>query len=117
MITEKEYEFLRYWEKNRESESTFINKLLGGLPMAMIFTLPIILLVVVVWLFFPDWYMKISVTSPGTFLTVVIAMFIIMIFYSVFRMHYKWETNEQLYKELKSKIKNQAGADDARAEN
>jgi hypothetical protein len=61
------------------------------------------LLVVVVRLFLPDWYMKISGTSPGMFLTAVIAMFGVVIFYAFFRMQYKWEMNEQLYKELKSK--------------
>ncbi len=95
--------FLRYWERNREIENTFISKLTRGFPMALLFGLPIILLVVVVRLFFPDWYMKISGASPGMFLTAVIAMIGVVIFYSYFRMQYKWEMNEQLYKELKSK--------------
>jgi len=103
MISEKETAFLRYWERNREIENTFISKLTRGFPMALLFGLPIILLVVVVKLFFPDWYMKISGTSPGMFMTAVIAMIGVVIFYSYFRMQYKWEMNEQLYKELKSK--------------
>ena len=102
-MTEKDKAFIRYWEQNREAESTFASKLLRGLPMAFIFALPIILSVIVVWIFFPDWYMKISENSAGAFVTVVVAMFIIVIFYSWFRMHYKWEMNEQLYKELKAK--------------
>jgi hypothetical protein len=73
--------------------------------MALIFSLPIILLVVVVRIFLPDWYMKISGTSPGMFLTAVIAMLLITFFYAFFRMHYKWEMNEQLYQELKAKEK------------
>ncbi|MEP7141898.1 MAG: hypothetical protein ABI707_03455 [Ferruginibacter sp.] len=103
MISEKETAFLRYWERNREIENTFISKVMRGFPMALLFALPIILLVIVVRLFFPDWYMKISGTSPGMFVTAVIAMIGIVIFYSYFRMQYKWEMNEQLYKELKSK--------------
>ena len=103
MISEKERSFLRYWERNRDIENTFFSKLSRGFPMALLFGLPIILLVVVVRIFFPDWYMKISGTSPGMFRSAVIAMIGIVIFYSYFRMHYKWEMNEQLYKELKSK--------------
>lgn len=103
MLTEKEIKFLRYWEQNRERESKFTSKLGGGLPMAILFALPIVLLVVVVWLYFPEWYMKISKTSPGAFVTVIIAMIGVVIFYSFFRMHYKWEMNDQLYKELKVK--------------
>ncbi|MGG9972470.1 hypothetical protein ACQ33O_11810 [Ferruginibacter sp. SUN002] len=105
MISEKDRLFMRYWEANRQKESTFVSKLSRGLPMALIFSLPIILLVMVIRIFFPDWYMKISATSPGMFLTAVIAMLIVTIFYSFFRMHYKWEMNEQLYQELKAKEK------------
>jgi hypothetical protein len=103
MMSEEETAFLRYWEHNREIENTFISKLTRGFPMALLFGLPIILTVIVVKLFFPDWYMKISGTSPGMMVTAVIAMIAIVIFYSYFRMQYKWEMNEQLYRELRAK--------------
>ncbi len=103
MISEKETAFLRYWECNREIDNRFISKLTRGFPMALLFGLPIILFVIVVRLFMPDWYMKISGTSPGMFVTVIIATLVVVIFYAYFRMQYKWEMNEQLYKELKSK--------------
>ena len=105
MISEKDTAFLRYWERNRDTENTFISKLTRGFPMALLFGLPIILLVVVVRLFLPEWYMKLSGTSPGMFVTAIIAMMGVVVFYSYFRMQYKWEMNEQLYKELKSKEK------------
>ncbi len=89
MISEKDTAFLRYWERNREIENTFVSKLTRGFPMALLFGLPIILLVVVVKIFFPDWYMKISGTSPGMFVTAVIAMICVVLFYSYFRMQYK----------------------------
>ena len=103
MITEKDKAFLRYWEQNRDFENTFKRKLSGGLPMAILFGLPIILLIVVIRIFLPDWYMKISSTSSGMFFTAVIAMIGVVLFYAYFRMQYKWEMNEQLYHELKSK--------------
>lgn len=103
MISEKDIQFLRYWEQVRESESTFKSKLTRGLPMAFLFGLPIILSIIVVRLFLPEWYTKISKTSPGTFITVIIAMCVVIIFYAFFRMQYKWEMNEQLYTELKIK--------------
>lgn len=103
MISEKDIAFLRYWERNRDIENTFMSKLTRGFPMALLFGLPIILLVVVIRLFLPEWYMKISGTSPGMFVTAIIAMMGVVVFYSYFRMQYKWEMNEQLYKELKSK--------------
>lgn len=103
MISEKDIQFLRYWERVRESENTVSSKISRGLPMAFLFGLPITLSVVAVRLFVPDWYMKISKTTPGAFITVIIAMVLIILFYAYFRMQYKWEMNEQLYQELKFK--------------
>ncbi len=103
MISEKDIQFLRYWERVRDRENTFTSKIARGLPMAFIFGFPIILSIVSVRLFAPDWYMKISQTSPGTFITIIIAMLIIVLFYAYFRMQYKWEMNEQLYQELRIK--------------
>jgi len=103
MISEKEKQFLRYWEQNREGENTFMSKLTQGLPMALMFGLPIILLVIIVRLFFQEWYTKISQTTPGMMITALIAVVILVFFYAYFRMQYKWEMNEQLYQELKIK--------------
>ena len=103
MISEKDIAFLQYWEQVREKENTFTSKISGGLPMAFLFALPIILSVIVVRLFAPNWYTKISATSPGSFITILLATSIIIVFYGYFRMQYKWEMNEQLYNEIKSK--------------
>ncbi len=111
MITAKERQFIAYWEQEREWRSKFSNKLLSGLPMAMLFGIPIILSIVVVYFYFPEWYTKISNTSPGMFITVVIAVLIAILFFSYFRMHYKWEMNEQLYQELKNKENKLPSAD------
>ncbi|MDB5201234.1 MAG: hypothetical protein JWQ27_643 [Ferruginibacter sp.] len=103
MLSEKEEAFLAYWEQNRIPFSSTPSKLVRGMPMAMMFGLPILLSVLVVYLFFPDWYTKISATTSGTFGVVVIAVFIAILFFSYFRMHFKWEMNEQAYLELKHK--------------
>jgi len=103
MLSEKEEQFILSWEAERESLKTFSSKLSRGLPMALMYGLPIVLFIVAVQLFFPKWYTKISNTSSGTFITIIIAVTIFILFFAYFRMHYKWETNEQLYKELKSR--------------
>ncbi|MEO7043998.1 MAG: hypothetical protein ABI091_01735 [Ferruginibacter sp.] len=105
MLSDKELEFLQYWEENRIPQSTFISKLIRGLPMAIIFGLPILFSVIVVYFFFPDWYTKISDTSAGTFMAAVVAVIIAILFFSYFRMSFKWEMNEQAYLELKYKQK------------
>ncbi|RYY66989.1 MAG: hypothetical protein EOO13_15110 [Chitinophagaceae bacterium] len=110
MLTEKQKAFLDYWEKEREAQSSFSSKVLRGLPMAVMFGMPIILFILVVYLWFPDWYMKISGTSAGSFIMVVIGVLISIIFFSYFRMHFKWEMNEQLYTELKIKQQKEQAA-------
>ena len=103
MLSEKEKQFIVYWEKEREKQNSIRSKLINGLPMAVLFSLPIILFIFAVYIFFPEWYTKISGTTPGSFITIVIAVFGCILFYSYFRMHYKWESNEQHYRELKTK--------------
>jgi membrane protein YdbS with pleckstrin-like domain len=101
MLSEEEEKFMIYWEERRQEYSSTSSKFLRGLPMAMVFGIPILLLIAVVYLFIPDWYIKISKTSTQTFIVVVIAVFIAIIFYAFARMHFKWEMNEQMYNELK----------------
>ncbi len=103
MITEKEQQFIVYWEQERTARSTVRSKLLSGLPVAVLFSVPVLLLLFVVYEFFPEWYTKMSKATTGTFVTIVIAVFICVLFFAYFRMHYKWEMNEQYYRELKKK--------------
>ena len=120
MVTEKEKGFLRRWEQVREKENSLTHKLLSGLPMAMMFGLPILLFFIAIKIFLPgwattapgnkksdfdlpDWAVKFSQVSFGDILMVIIGVVILVLFYAYFRMHFKWEMNEQLYKELKYK--------------
>ncbi len=103
MFSQKEIEFMKHWEAVREQESQFMSKLGRGLPMAMLFGLPIILSLLAVYILSPEWYAKISEAASGVLSTLIIAVVILILFYSYFRMHFKWEMNEQLYMELKSR--------------
>ena len=103
MLSEKDKEFITYWEKVRDIRKSFSVKLTSGLPMAALFCVPILVFITVIYLFFPEWYTKVSARMPGSVSTIVIAVIICMFFFSYFRMQYKWEMNEQLYQELKNK--------------
>ena len=94
---------MEHWEMVREKESHFLSKLGRGLPMAMLFGLPIILSLVAVYLLSPEWYAKISQAASGVLGTLIVAVVITIFFFSYFRMHFKWEMNEQLYLELKNR--------------
>jgi preprotein translocase subunit SecY len=103
MLSEKDKNFITYWERVRDRRNSFSVKLTSGLPMAALFCVPILLFITVIYLFFPEWYTKVSSRLPGSVTTIVVAVIICMFFFSYFRMQYKWEMNEQLYRELKSK--------------
>lgn len=105
MLSEEEEKFVMFWEEKREEYSGAKSKLLRGLPGASMFGLPVLLLLVCVYLFFPDWYTKISGTSVQTFFVIITAIFIFIIGFAFARMHFKWEMSEQLYLELKHKEK------------
>ena len=105
MLSPEEEKFIKYWNDNRMEYSGFKSKLLRGLPMAPVFGLPIILLIICIYFFFPDWFAKISNTSSQSFFVAGIAVLIFIIFFAFARMHFKWEMNEQLYLELKYKKK------------
>jgi uncharacterized membrane protein len=103
MYLQKEIDFMNHWEMVREKESRFMSKLVRGLPVAMLFGLPIILSLIAVYVLSPDWYTKLSQAASGVLGTLVLAVIITILFFSYFRMHFKWEMNEQLYRELKSR--------------
>ncbi len=126
MLTQKEKDFLLYWPKVREIESTFKHKLISGLPMALLFSLPVLIFFAVVKIFLPSWFTtashqqtniivpglteKFMQLSSGDFIAAFIGVFIVIFFFSYFRMHYKWEMNEQLYQELSFKEKKEPHA-------
>lgn len=110
MLAEKEKAFLDYWEKERKRKVSFLENVLNGLPMAAMFSAPVLLLVLAVYLFFPEWYTRISNSLSGAFLTVLIAIFLSMFFFAYFRMQFKRETNEQIYLELLAKAKKEQAA-------
>lgn len=103
MLTDDEIRFLKYWEKERDVLRSFSGKMMRGLPMAVMFGLPVIMLILVVYLWLPEWYAKISGTAPAMFLTALMAVVGIIIFYAYFRMQYRWETYEEQYHRIRSK--------------
>lgn len=108
MITDKEQSFIDYWRDNREELDRPSSKILRGLPIGLLFVLPILLLVIGIYIFSPDWYTKVAPMYSGTFYTIFIALFISAVFIAYFRMQFKWEHNEQYYKEILHRLKIQS---------
>jgi pilus assembly protein TadC len=102
MLTEQEKLFIGYWEKNRDNHKRLFYQLLIGLPIGLVFAFPILLSVI-----FHDWYKQMIFIS-GSQVTVILAGVLgIAVFFALFRMKFKWEQNEQFYKELKYKEEKQ----------
>jgi uncharacterized BrkB/YihY/UPF0761 family membrane protein len=100
MLSEKDKEFITYWEKERERQNSVAAKLFSGIPMAILFSIPILLFITAIYLFLPEWYTKVSGKLPGSISTIVVALIICTLFFAYFRMQFKWESNEQHYREL-----------------
>ena len=98
MITEQERLFVDYWDKNRHKHKRFFYQLLIGLPIGLVFALPILVSVI-----FHDWYKRMTFISGSQVMVILVGVLGVAVFFALFRMKFKWEQNEQLYKELKYK--------------
>ncbi len=103
MVTEEEKDFVKWWGENRLKEKKVLRQLLIGLPVGFAFGLPILLSV-----FFRGWYKNMSYVSGTQLIVIITALVLIVVFYSVFRMYFKWDLNEQRYTELKALLEKEA---------
>jgi len=98
MITAQEKLFIDFWDKNREKQKRSFHQLAIGLTVGLVFALPILLSVI-----FHDWYKQMVYISGSQITVILVGVLGITVFFALFRMKFKWEQNEQLYKELKYK--------------
>ena len=85
MITDQEKLFIDYWEKNRDREKKTWFQLALGLPIGLVFALPVLLSVI-----FHNWYKNMVFISGSEITVVMIAVLGIAVFYALFRMKFKW---------------------------
>jgi hypothetical protein len=114
MLTEEEEAFIRYWKENRDKQKRLFRQFLRGIPLALLFVIPIVLN------FFSGWYKRAAMIqntsefSPGILL---LALAGIVVFIAIFSRKFKWEQYEQRYVELLSKKRkleeNEKKTDDA----
>ena len=90
-------EFLAYWEANRVREKRWLTQLMVGLPLGLVFGLPILLSFLL-----RGWYKRMPYISNSQFTVILMALIGIVVFYGIFRMKFKWELNEQRFNELKA---------------
>jgi amino acid permease len=98
MHTEEEIRFIKFWEANREKQSTLKYRLMFGLPLGILVSLPIL----VNFLMGRFWYKRADAVGTSQFnpLVLVFGVVLIAVFVAVFYKQFQWERNEQRYMEL-----------------
>ena len=106
MLTEQEKRFLEYWEANRLREKKINKQLLLGLPIGLLFAIPVLIL-----LFSGKfWYQRASMeaNSQSSPVILMIAVICIAVFVAVFYKRHQWDMREQHYLELKAREQEEA---------
>jgi len=101
MLTETEKAFLKYWEENRLREKKVNKQLLLGLPIGLLFAVPVLIL-----LFSGKfWYERANMeaNSQSSPVVLIIAIICIAVFVALFYKRHQWDQREQHYLELKAK--------------
>jgi hypothetical protein len=97
MLTQKEQEFLDYWEHNRVKKRKVLKQLYVGLPLSVVFVAAIFIN------FFSGWdkhAQAVVNTDPSLIIVLIIALLLIVIFLVIFSARHRWDMNEQHYHEL-----------------
>src|SRR4051812_14987638 len=101
MLSTEEKNFLVYWEANRLSQKSTLKQWLVGLPLGMLFGIPILIN------FFSGWYKRADMVLNSQLsnrgfnpLVLIIALLLIISFMAIFSKRHRWEMNEQKYLEL-----------------
>ena len=104
-ITEEERQFLAYWEAQREKERKLTHQLMFGLPVGILFSVPLI----VNFLLGKFWYKRADAVGISQFspTVLVIAVLLITVFVSLLNRKFRWEKLEQQYLELRAKERKQ----------
>jgi hypothetical protein len=101
-LSDQEEAFIAWWTANREKQKRTFRQFLLGIPLALLFVVPITLN------FFSGWYKRATMIrntpdfNPGILL---LALILIVVFIAVFSRKFRWEQNEQRYIELLAKKK------------
>jgi len=104
MLSEEEEAFIAYWKANREKQKRTFRQFLLGIPLALLFVIPIVIN------FFSGWYKRARMMtstpdfSPGVLL---LALVLIVVFIAIFSRKFRWEQYEQRYIELLSRKEKQ----------
>lgn len=101
MLEERERAFVEYWTEHRERESKLFYQLMTGLPVGLLFAVPIIILLFTGRF----WYKRADMVanselSVGLLSTAILA---IAVFVAVLYKRHQWEMKEQQYLDIRAR--------------
>jgi hypothetical protein len=101
MLSEKEKLFIEYWEVHRMKERSLMYQLLTGLPYGLLFSVPIIVILITGRF----WYRRADMVANSelNIWVLITAVLLIALFVAVAYKRWQWEMKEQQYLELKGK--------------
>ncbi len=98
-----ETKFIEYWEQNRQQQKKRLNQLMLGLPLGILFAMPII----INFLLGRFWYKRADAVGLSQFspMVLIVAAMLIAVFTALLNRQFRWEKLEQQYLELKAREK------------
>ncbi|WP_315822530.1 hypothetical protein [Paraflavitalea speifideaquila] len=101
MLNDREKQFIQYWEANRLRDQKWQTQLLAGIPMGLIFSLPVLAIIFTGKL----WYKRadMAMNTMMNPYVLIIAVFVITVFVSIFYKRHQWDQKEQYYRQLKAR--------------
>ena len=102
MLTANEEHFIDYWKNNRDKEKKLFRQLVFGLPLGLLIGVGIMISLVT-----DKWYKRADMIANTQMnpTVLIVAILSIAVFTGLFYKKFKWDQNEQLYKELLLKKK------------
>jgi glycopeptide antibiotics resistance protein len=99
MLTERERQFIEYWEAVRERQSRWQQQLMAGIPMGLLFALPVLAIVFTGKL----WYKRADMAMNAMMnpYVLIVAVFVITVFVAIFYKRHQWDQKDQYYRQLK----------------
>jgi len=102
MLTQREKDFIRYWEANRLRRKKVVRQFLIGIPAGLLLVIPIVIN------FASGWYKRADMeahSSDFNPIVLLVALLLIVGFTAIFYQRHQWDQYEQHYQELRARLK------------
>lgn len=111
MLTEREKQFMEYWEAVRLRDQRWQQQLLTGIPIGLLFALPVLAIIFTgkLWYKRADMLMN-TMINP---FVLIVAVFVITVFVAIFYKRHQWDMKEQYYRQLKARQELEAKEEEA----